>query len=211
MKQHIGIILITILGGALRFYGLGDKPLFIDESLFGLWVVEDGLVMQEFVPVLLGKLFGLDGEFQLRSISALFGTLSIPAMYLVCKDNKKTLASFIAFFPLFIFWSRMARPYAPAIFFLILSWYEYKQKWINVSMFVLALACTPISAIGVKITRKRLWVIPASIVAGLAFFVIRPDADREFLPMLEYSSRWWTIPATVFLLYIGQIKKSLWS
>jgi hypothetical protein len=192
------LTLITFVGGLLRFIDLGEHGLWVDESLFGLWVRLD-FPMQEFVPIALGKLFGFSDEYGLRSISAIFGTLSIPAIYYVVKHNKFSIASIMAIFPLFVFWSRMARPYAPAMFFVILSW---RWWW----MMILALACTPVALIGIKLIKQKWYVILSVTVIAIVFFLIREDSGRDFLSVLKHSSRWFVIPASVVLLYLGEAK-----
>lgn len=198
-QEKLIVILLVIIGGILRFYELGNFGLWIDEALFGLWVRE-GEFSQEYLPVFIGYIFGLDSsEFALRSISALTGTLSIPAIYYVAKHNKLIVTSLMALFPLFVFWSRMARPYAPAILFIILSW---RWWW----MMIFALLCTPIAIVGLKVIKQKSLIVGSMIMFALLLFVIRDDSGRNFIAVLGQSSRWFTIPAAVILLYIGEFR-----
>ena len=141
------LILITAIGAFLRFYDLGAQGLWVDESLFAFWVRE-GNYIQETVPIFIGHIFGFRSEFWLRSISAFFGTLTIPAIYIVVKERKLSAALIVAIFPLFVFWSRMARPYALAGFFVVLGW---RFWW----AYIPALLTTPISLVGIRLVNWK--------------------------------------------------------
>ena len=111
LKKKHQIILVsayTLIAGYLRFHGLGVNPLWVDEAGFGLLVQGGG--NQEFIPKWFAQLFALHSEFGLRFLSALCGTLSVPAIYHVADKYKLESAEFVAVFTLFVFWSRMARP-----------------------------------------------------------------------------------------------------
>lgn len=188
------VILIILFGGALRFYMLGENPLWIDEVFFG-FLVKDGNVRQEFITVWIAQLFGFQSEFWLRFQSAFFGTLTIPAIYFVVKTHKIQAALLVSIFPLFVFWSRMARPYAAAGFFLVLSW-----RWWY--MMIPAILVTPIALVG--IIRHKWYVVLGFIILAVGFFLIRPDADRSFwnVEQLFYSSRWYYLPILTGILLV---------
>jgi 4-amino-4-deoxy-L-arabinose transferase-like glycosyltransferase len=209
LKQYFWIILFTLIGGILRFYDLGGEPLWIDESLAALWVKESDLVMQEFIPVLSGKLIwflGGQSEFWLRFTSALCGTLTIPAMYLVIRKRKNLAALIVALFPIFIFWSRMARPYAVAGLFIVLGW-----RWFW--FYIPALLTTSTALIGVRLLPfkdKRWLILSGCLVLTAITFFIRPDAGRftgsnDFFALIDVSSRWYYIPYLAFILYTFDI------
>ncbi|HTR81744.1 MAG TPA: hypothetical protein VMM58_08940 [Bacteroidota bacterium] len=191
MKLKIIIVsLITLVAGYLRFHGLGANPLWVDEAGFGFLVQQGG--NQEFIPQWFGQLFGLHSEFGLRFLPALCGTLTVPAMYLIADKYKIESALFVAVFPLFVFWSRMARPYAVAGFFLVLSW---RYWW----MMIPALLTTPIALVGVKLNKWALGLL----ALGFVLFLIRPDAFRGWsLLQLGVFSRFWYLPALTVILYI---------
>lgn len=197
-KEYLILLTITAIGGLLRFWDLGGNALWIDEAFFGFLIKSDN-VMQEFVPVYIAKLFGFKSEFLLRFQSALFGTLTIPAMYLVVKKYKLHAAFLVAVFPLFVFWSRMARPYAVAGLFLVLSW---RWWWI----IILALLTTPIAIVGII---RHKWFIIAGVTAlALIFYFIRPDSGRDWwhIEIFINSSRWWYLPIlTIFLLVFDRL------
>lgn len=187
------LVLITLIAGYLRFRGLGDNPLWVDEVGFGLLVQNGG--NQEFIPKWFGQLLGLHSEFGLRFLPALCGTLTVPALYFAADKYKLESALFAAVFPLFVFWSRLARPYAVAGLFLVLSW---RYWW----MMIPALMTTPIAVIGVKVNK---WMLPL-IILGVIFFFIRSDASRHWTTHLLFiSSRLWYLPALTSILYITNV------
>lgn len=191
------LIAITVIGGYLRFYNLGLNPLWHDEAFFAV-MVRNGIWRQEYIPQFIAYLFNPTTEFGLRFMSALAGTLSIPAMYLVLKKYKLAGAALIAFCPLFIFWSQLARPYALAGLFMILAW-KYRFALIP------AILTTPISLIGMRLEKsQKLWILFIVLfTAGL--YLIRPDYDRQSftnLTIIIHSSRWYYLPAIMLILYL---------
>lgn len=190
------LIIITFLGGYLRFNNLGVEGLWIDEALFGFWI-KGGFPTQEFVPVFIGKLFHLNTEFGLRSISAISGTLTIPAIYfcLSNKDNKMAASLLVAVFPIFVFWSRMARPYALVGLFIVLGW---RYWWV----YSLAILTTPISLIGVRFIKQKKFVIIGAVITAIFLYLIREDAGRAWtFKQFLVSTRWHYVPILVFILY----------
>jgi hypothetical protein len=185
----------------LRFYDLGAKGLWVDEALFA-FMVKEGNYMQETVPVFIGHILGFHNEFWLRSISAFFGTLTIPAIYIVVKERKLSAALIVAIFPLFVFWSRMARPYALAGFFVVIGW---RYWW----AYIPALLTTPISLVGIrfvnwKLTGRIKILIALSILIAVAvIYLVRSDAGRHWtIQQVFHSSRWFYVPFIAVLLYI---------
>ena len=194
--QNIFILsVITLIGGCLRFINLGDTALWIDEAWFGF--LSQGNITQEFIPAYIVRLFGWHSEFWLRFQSALFGTLTIPAVYYVIKKYKLYAALLVAVFPLFIFWSRMARPYAVAGFFLVLSW---RWWWI---MF-LAVLTTPIALVG--IIKQKWYIIAGFTVIALIFYFIREDSGRNWtIEQVFNSPRWFYLPFLTGVLLVFDI------
>ncbi|MCC7116964.1 MAG: glycosyltransferase family 39 protein [Anaerolineales bacterium] len=96
--ELLGILAITVLGIALRFYHLGDSPRVLDgdEGLVGLFAqgsISDSLVnpfalWENFGALYLQliniglKIFGSNSAFALRLLPAIGGVLAIPAVYL---------------------------------------------------------------------------------------------------------------------------------
>jgi hypothetical protein len=195
MKNNILFLsFITLIAGYLRFRGLGVNPLWVDEVGFGFLIQNGG--NQEFIPKWFGQVFGLHSEFGLRFLPALCGTLTVPALYFVAHKYKLESALFVAVFPLFVFWSRMARPYGVAGLFLVLSW---RWWW----MMIPAIMTTPIALVGVKLNK---WTV-GILGLGVLFFFIRPDAFRRWsIFQLLIFARWWYLPALTLILYITNTK-----
>ncbi|MGH2843046.1 MAG: glycosyltransferase family 39 protein, partial [Solirubrobacteraceae bacterium] len=123
------LLLITLLGAALRFYGLGHQGFWYDEAYtvrlmklpFGQML--GALGHQESTPPLYyclawlwTRAFG-PGQAGLRSLSATCGTAVIPVAYLTARrclhDRRAALivAALTAFNPLLIWYSQEARAY----------------------------------------------------------------------------------------------------
>lgn len=192
-KEYYILALITLIGGYLRFHNLGLNPFWHDEAFFGM-TIRDGIWRQEFITHLIASVFNLNTDYSLRFVSALAGTLSIPAIYYVLKKNQLLAAFFIAFFPIFIFWSQVARPYAIAGLLIILAW---KYWW----LYIPAIMTTSISIVGLKIKQKK-WIIFALLVFTAISFYIRPDYDRNIpLWFILKSTRWYYLILISFALY----------
>ena len=195
-NEMLLLLLVTLVAAYWRFHRLGVNPLWVDEVGFGFLIQNGG--NQEFIPKWFGQLLGLHSEFGLRFLPALCGTLTIPALYLVADKYKLESALFVAVFPLFVFWSRMARPYAVAGLFLVLSW---RYWW----MMIPALMTTPIALVGVRLNKWTMGLIGL----GVLFFFIRPDAFRGWsISQFEIFSRWWYLPALTIILYITKWENS---
>jgi hypothetical protein len=193
------LLAVTSLGAYLRFASLGDPPFWIDEAIFMDFVRHGG--RQEFLPVWIAQLFGLEGEFWVRFPFALCGTLTIPAVYFVIRDKKGALVAslFTAVFPVFVLWSRMARPYAIAGLFVVLG-YRYAL------FYVPALLATPITVFGLNMQELRSrWQIYLVIgIGAIILYLIRPDStNRSFIrwEFLSNASRIWYVPALSLLLH----------
>ena len=170
------------------------NPFWYDEAFFGM-AIRNGIWRQEYIAHFIAWIFRLDTDFGLRFVSAFFGTLSIPAVYFVLKKNKWIGVLFIAFNPLFIFWSQMARPYAVAGFFCILAW---RWWW----FYVPALATTFISIVTFRGT-KKIFLFMLSLM--LMSFFIRPDIETgnwfQYLGITVLSGRLWYLPMIALILY----------
>lgn len=186
MNWNKSLIIATLVGGVLRFYNLGGPPLWIDEALLGCGY----LTNQEF----LGNLLVVHSDFWLRFPYALAGTLTIPASYLVLKNKNTWVCWVIAVFPLFVFWSRLARPYALAGLFVVLAW---RWWW----MMGVALLSTPIALLGIKL--RKHWGLLVFIAVATLFYFIRPDIqEKSFtLDFFLEQPRLWYVPLLAVLLY----------
>ena len=193
LREYSILVLVTLIGGYLRFHNLGLNPLWHDEAFFAM-TVRDGIWRQEFITHLIASIFNLNTDYSLRFVSALAGTLSIPAIYYVLKKNQLLAVFFMAFFPIFIFWSQVARPYAVAGLLIILSW---RWWWLMIP----AIMTTSISIVGLKFKQKK-WIIFALLIFTAISFYIRPDYDRNIpFSFILKSTRWYYLIAISFILY----------
>jgi len=207
MIKYIIPVLIVFFATLLRFWQLGGKPLWIDEVLFYQFVTEGST--QEFVPVFITKFLSnfvnIHNEFWLRLPFALAGILCVASIFLIKGINRDSifLACVFAFFPLFVFWSRMARPYVFGSLFIILGY-----KWWP--FYFLSVLTTPLSIIGLNLIEfKKRWPFYLIIILFAYFLLqIRPDIDRGFnLEFLYNAKRIWVLPATIFFLYLDDLAR----
>ena len=196
--NHIIVILLaTVIGGFLRILNLGVPPFWIDEVLF-VWWVQGGAPFQEFTTVYLAKLFSLHGEFLIRLPYAIAGTLTIPAIYVVMKEkiNALYILCFVAVFPLFVYWSRMARPYAFAAFFAVLGW---RYAW----SYIIAVLTTPLALVSFNLAKwkERWYIYIIGALIAVVTYINRPDTDRtgSFLSLnnLIPGRRFYVIPLVI--------------
>ena len=172
-KKYIIALFIIILsiGAFLRFYGIGNESLRLDEGATALAVkihtMKDllnniytkGQILPEYYnnnldfPVYYAILkfwsgiFGLS-EVSLRSVSAIFGSLSIILVYLVAEElynaNIGIISAFmLALHPILIEYSQEARLYSFIIFVALASGYYLvkfirSNKNIHLAMYILS-------------------------------------------------------------------------
>ena len=192
------IIIITLLGGLLRYVGL-DHRMWIDEAWFSFMSMHP---LQEYPSAYLNQLLP-QTEFWIRFPFFICGTLTIPAVYWVLEGNRGLYAaSIVAFLPLFVFWSTMARPYAFAGLFMVLGW----RYWY---LHILAIVTTPIAFVGVHLRRQWMILILGLFVAVVIFF-LRPDSGRDFwsIHYVINNSRLWYLPALAGIMYIYENNNS---
>jgi len=138
------IFLLTALGFYLRLHNLGVQSFWIDEAItsyaaMGLMnhgepilpsgVIYNRALLNTYLIALSFKIFGTS-EFSARIVSVIFGTLTIPLVYLLAEEleNKRVgiiAALLITFSSFQILWSREARMYAQFQFFYLLTAYLF--------------------------------------------------------------------------------------
>ena len=137
------ILALTVIGFYLRFNNLGDRSIWFDEAAtfyaaiglleHGIPVLPSGeLYPRSFLNLYLiaqsFRIFGVN-EFSARFVSVIFGTLTIPLVYLLGKElGRRTglIATVLITFSAFeILWSREARMYAQFQFFYLLTAYLF--------------------------------------------------------------------------------------
>ena len=149
---------LTAIGFYLRFNNLGDRSFWFDEAITSyaaIGVLEHGTPVLpsgiEYTRALLNTylialsfwIFGIS-EFSARIVSVIFGTLTIPLVYLLGKElGRRTglIAALIITFSAFeILWAQEARMYAQFQFFYLLTAYLFyislKKK--NSKLFLLS-------------------------------------------------------------------------
>ncbi len=128
-REGLAVLLLTAAGAALRFATLGRQSYWYDEAVTASLLdgslpdVVRGIVETESTPplyYLLGwgwvQVFGSD-EWQLRSLSALVGTLVVPVAYVAGRIVATTrvglaAAALAAVSPVLVWYSQEARAYA---------------------------------------------------------------------------------------------------
>ena len=202
--QWMIVMVFTGIGLYFRLHDLDGVRLWIDEALFSFYIREG--TTQEFPTVYLGMLFGLQSEYGLRMLSVIPGIMTIPMMFVVLKNKWSGViaAIIVSVFPLFVFWSRMARPYAFAGLFIVLGW---RWAW----CYVIAIATTPISLLGIRVVRQNKYVLIGAFVIAVTLFYFREDAGRDWtIPMLLNSPRFFYLPLLVLVLYVSEYYKEFY-
>ncbi|MCX7000059.1 MAG: glycosyltransferase family 39 protein [Candidatus Sumerlaeota bacterium] len=156
-ERHFRYLLLAIflLGAFLRFYKLGEKSLWFDEirtyddarsTTYNFWAKSQ---MLYFITVGFFLRFG-HSEFWLRFVSALFGALAAPVIYIAGKetfdDRRVGLLSafFIAMSNVHLAFSQEARYYAVMFFLSALSLFlfaNFLKRQNIISLLLLPLVC----------------------------------------------------------------------
>ena len=140
--RHLWILAaITTVAAIVRFSALGHQSYDVDEAVTALRVIHPSLAatmhavfrgertppLYYLLAWLWSRLFGT-GEVGLRSLSALLGTLTVPAAYLAARELASrraglVAAAFVAVNPCLIWYSQEARAYA--LYVLASAWALY--------------------------------------------------------------------------------------
>jgi 4-amino-4-deoxy-L-arabinose transferase-like glycosyltransferase len=131
------LVLVTVVATALRLYGLGEQPLWLDEATTADYA-ESGLVGSVFAEppnpplfyvveyVVVGWLGAT--EWALRLPAAVFGILAVPAAWAVARklfpeprSTAQATAAVAAVSPFLIYLSQEARSYSLVILLTLLS------------------------------------------------------------------------------------------
>jgi 4-amino-4-deoxy-L-arabinose transferase-like glycosyltransferase len=186
---------------ALRFASLGIQSYHHDEVITAMRVIPGSLgrvlhevKVSESNPPLYyvlawgwAKVFGRD-EFQLRSLSALFGTAVVPVAYLIGRQLASRragliLAAIVAVNPMLIWYSQEARSYALLIFFGALSFYFF--------------LCALDYGEGRDLA---LWALSSALALCSHYFAAFPLAVEATWLLFALRSRWRVVlPALAFL------------
>lgn len=142
LSDHYLLLLlaITILGAYLRIHNLGVQSLWLDEAcsyyyiqdtIAGSWTTTVNSTLAPLHTVILHFMtFFSSSEFSLRLPSAIFGTLTIPAIYamgnrLFGKEEGILSAFLLSISMMHLWYSQEARMYAQTVLFSLLCLYFF--------------------------------------------------------------------------------------
>lgn len=200
--QHILIFILILFAFYLRL-DLMTRPLWIDEAKFMTELVHNqNHEWREIIPYFIAIWTDPQSEFTIRLPFVLFGILSIPAVWLVIKDKRKTwiLMAILALMPLYVYWSAMARPYIVALFFVILGW-----RW--PVFYIPALITSPYALAGLNFWQVRerwIWYV-ILIPCGIFFYYYQDLSSLNHfnVEFLYNAKRLWIIPAFSLALHLA--------
>ncbi|MFL5910697.1 MAG: glycosyltransferase family 39 protein [Gaiellaceae bacterium] len=209
---------VTLAGAAVRFSTLGVQSYWADEGVtvrlmrLSLHGMLSAIPNSESTPPLYyvlawvwAKLFGT-GEWGLRSLSAVFGTATIPVAYLlgarlVSARAGAVAAALTAFSPLLVWYSQEARSYALVVLLtgLSLVLFAERRAWWWALVSILALATHYFALFAVvpcalwllwRGGGRRIWAAVATVaVAGGALLPLAIDqASNHAADFIRVSS-----------------------
>ena len=205
----LGLIILSGLGFILRINGLGNQSLWIDEGYSinaASTILEKGYPLLDSGELYLGgilnnylitlsiKISGFDAfnPWPARLPSIFFGTGIILLAYFLVKKmfNNKTLAFCASFIMAFssweIAWSRQARGYIAAQFFILLTIYFFWQ-WLETKK-IKHLAFLLLSFVAAYFSHAIAIVFaPSLIIAFIAYQILHPQnrlPKRHFISAL---------------------------
>lgn len=190
MLPRVTLLVITLLGAALRFYGIGHQGFWYDEAytaaivkgsfggMIGLLPHQESTPPAYYVLAWLWvQVFG-PGQAGLRSLSALLGTGVIPVSYLTARKLLRDrpaaiiVAALAAFNPLLIWYSQEARAY---------------------QMLVLVSACSLLAFAYARERASRralvLWALAAAAALTTHYYAILLIAPEAGWLLYEHHSR----------------------
>ena len=215
---------LIIIGFYLRFNNLGNLSFWVDEvttTYAAIGILQQGTpvfpsgmpytrsILNTSLIAFFFKIFGIS-EFSARIVSVIFGTLTIPLVYLMGAKvaNKRVglLAAVLITFSVWeILWAREARMYAQFQFFYLLTAYLFflglernnlKALLFSVIAFIcaflshrLALTFLPVAFIYILLYKREVlkirYVVSGILIsAGLAlvYMIIRGKTPFEYIP-----------------------------
>jgi mannosyltransferase len=191
--------LITLIGAALRLHALAVRSLWIDEAasvsiaslawkpfLKVLWGYQGNMAFYYFL--LHGWVHLGDSEFAVRSLSVLFGVLTIPAIYLLAArlfDRPTGLisAALLTVHSFHVHWSQETRAYSLLILLLVLTTYSFLAAMESGSKLRYWLAFSVLAALCVYAHIFALLVLTAHALA-----IVFPKPFRVELPTVVASA-----------------------
>jgi hypothetical protein len=220
LKDNAFMILITIIGLALRLYDLGSESFWFDETISSIAAIalsENGVpvfpsgfvysraILNTFFIALSFGIFGVD-EFAGRLPSVLFGVLTIVLVYhMGSKWGNEKIGIFAAIMVALsvweIAWSRQARMYQQLQFFYILSlylFYEYVSNRTTKNLFLLV-----ISFIATILSHVFGYIL---VVVFSLFLVFSFLKNRQYMNMIGKRTALYVALLFIFLLGLAYEK-----
>jgi uncharacterized membrane protein len=210
-RDILALAALIVLGAALRFVTLGDRSFWVDEGftlelagrdlggMVDVWRrLEANPPLYPFLAWLWVKLFGA-GEFELRSLSALVGTATIPLAYAVTARLATRRAALVAALlvsvsALDVWFSQDARPYALLVLTAGLSFWAFLRAREDASPRRLA-AWAGVSALAVLthyfavylVAGEALWLLTAHPVRRRATLAAAALPAATFVALLPVA------------------------
>lgn len=205
------LITITLLGGWLRYYHLGYKPLWLDEAVIYKIAnnnnISDILLLNAnrnsapplYVLLLRVVMFWGNSEIKLRSISWLAGTLSIPAIYYLSRNFIGKIAAFaitilVTIAPTQVSYSQELREYSLTFFLAIIILLFFinflrQPNKINWILMTLSMAIGVMTQYGLSIL-----ILGLNIVFLIEYLRNKENQKKNFL--------WWAASQIVVILVV---------
>jgi len=211
MRSSLVLIIILLLAAALRLWGLGTESLWLDEALTAhrastsvAQLVHDFRGESQTLLYFLGEkawcaVFGRS-EAALRFPSAVFGVLTVWAVFLLAQQLFSTAAAlwsafFLAINPFAIYYSQEARPYALLLLAAVLSLYFLLQFLRSRSP---AAICGYLISASIALYSHPLGPL-LLLVHGAMIFLFREHAEGRYL------RRTMGLVAAACVLYLPQL------
>lgn len=208
-KIFLLLSLFVLLGTFLRFHHIGLRTFWLDEaastnlvkySFSDLWketAIQDSSPAYIYLVKIWTSWFG-SLEISVRSISSIFGLLSIAAIYRLGAYLFNRRAGLWAAFLLAInyfnlFYSIQARPYSMVIFFSILSYYWFVKLLKNPRSISVSILYIIATTIGIYTHIWFFLVLGSQILCWLAnYFGKKTSAIfvLHFVPIIIFSLPW---------------------
>jgi hypothetical protein len=200
-RTAIWLILITIVGGFLRFYNLGGKSLYADEALYWQRAFTqaagghfDAVIDIHVYFFLLSQVVKISqSEFALRLLSALPGLLSIPLFYLLLRKFLRSAGALagtalFAVSPFLIVVAQTVREHTLYLFFIIGLVYFFDNFLVGKRIIDL-IAFALISVLAIFTHISAAWMIMAMGLVYLWIIIREPKKinRNQFLGFLAYA------------------------
>ena len=228
-NERLGLAAIVAAAAAVRLFHIGSQSFWLDESftvdlvqrpfgdmLSGVADLESTPPLYYMLAWLWERVFG-DGEAALRSLSALFGVLTVPVAWQAAREwfpkaaNAGLIAAaLVAFNPFFVWYSQEARSYSLLVLMAALSLLFLARRAAVAWAVVAALAlCTHYFAIFLIVpeaiwlyivcrTRRTALSIGGAVLAGVALAPLalhqRDLGHTSFIADLSLKTRLVDLP-----------------